>query len=167
MRVEVDPPRGPKNARLTDWEINVVGYVPIDAASAYFSQVAAAWRRAIPNDVVACDGWPGRWPDPLLPKDTFDLAANTTQPVWITVAVPKDVPAGDYTGVVRLVAGGKRLWQQPLTVHVWDFSLPEESHVAAKIRREPRSGRKMVGKTVGQGPSQDHSHDGQTAALSG
>ena len=51
VRVEVDPPRGPKNARLGDWEINVVGYVPIDVASAYFSHVGAAWRRTIPNDV--------------------------------------------------------------------------------------------------------------------
>ena len=145
-RVEVDPPRGPRNARLGDWEINVVGYVPIDVASAYFFQSTSAWRRAIPNDVVACDGWPGRWPDPLLSKDTFDLAANTTQPVWLTVAVPKGVPAGDYTGAVRLVAGGKRLWQQPLTVHVWDFSLPDESHVAAKFDVSPGPGEKWWGK---------------------
>ena len=144
--LEVDPPRGPKNARLGDWEINVVGYVPIDVASAYFSQVTAAWRRAIPNDVVASDGWPGHWPDPLFPKDTFDLATNTTQPVWLTVAVPKDVPAGDYTGAVRLMAGGKRLWQQPLTVHVWDFSLPEESHVAAKFDVSPGQSDKWWGK---------------------
>ena len=89
---------------------------------------------------------PAAGPIRFCPKDTFDLAANTTQPVWITVAVPKDVPAGDYTGVVRLVAGGKRLWQQPLTVHVWDFSLPEESHVAAKFDVSPGLGEKWWGK---------------------
>ena len=33
-----------------------------------FLSVDRAWRRAIPNDVVACDGWSGRWPDPLLPR---------------------------------------------------------------------------------------------------
>jgi len=142
------------------------GLRAIDVASAYFFQSTSAWRRAIPNDVVACDGWPGRWPDPLLPKDTFDLAANTTQPVWLTVAVPKGVPAGDYTGAVRLVAGGKRLWQQPLTVHVWDFSLPDESHVAAKFDVSPGPG-ENGGKTVGQGPSRDRGHDGPAAALSG
>jgi uncharacterized protein YjbJ (UPF0337 family) len=137
VRVEVDAPRGPKNVKLADWEINVVGYVPIDYASAYYAYYShltgAAWRRMIPNGLATSDGWPGRWPDPLLPKDTFDLAANTTQPLWITVAVPKGVPAGDYRGVVRLVAGGRRLWQQPFTVHVWDFGLPDENHVAAKF----------------------------------
>jgi hypothetical protein len=143
VRVEVDPPRGPKNTKLTDWEINVVGYVPIDYASAYYSHLTgAAWRRMIPRGLATCDGWPGYWPDPLLPTATFDLAANTTQPVWITVAVPKGVPAGDYTSAVRLVAGGRRLWQQPFTVHVWDFSLPDENHVGAKFDVGPGPGYK-------------------------
>ena len=77
------------------------------------------------------DGWPGWWPDPILPRDTFDLAAQVTQPVWITVSVPKDAVAGDYRGKVRFLAAGATLAEAPFTVHVWDFTLPDEMHVKA------------------------------------
>ena len=32
---------------------------------------------------------------------------------------------------MRLASGGKTLRAIPFTVHVWDFTLPDESHVAA------------------------------------
>jgi hypothetical protein len=145
-RVEVDPPRGPNGAKLGDVEINVVGYVPIDYPTAYYSQMSGtAWRRMIPTGAATCDGWAGRWPDPLLPNRPFDLAADTTQPMWITVTVPKGAPAGDYTGTVRLIAGRERLWQQPFTLHVWDFTLPEEKHVGAKFDVGPGLGEKWWG----------------------
>jgi hypothetical protein len=71
------------------------------------------------------------WPDPLLPRSTFDLAADTTQPVWLTVAAPKDARPGDYRGSVRFEAGGKTLKSVPFTVRVWGFTLPDELHTAA------------------------------------
>ncbi len=131
VRVEVDPPLGPDGARLEDVEVNVVGYVPIDHATSYYSSEAPAWHRLYPTRSAGCDGWPGLWPDPLLPRDTFGLAANATQPVWITVSVAKDVPAGDYRGTVRFLADGRRLAEVPFVVHVWDFALPDENHLAA------------------------------------
>ncbi|MHC4282971.1 MAG: hypothetical protein ACYSWZ_08395, partial [Planctomycetota bacterium] len=46
---------------------------------------------------------PGPWPDPLPPfKDPIDLKANKNQPFWIRVKVPRTVPAGSYTGHIRL-----------------------------------------------------------------
>ena len=131
VRVEVAPPIGPGGARLKDLETCSVGYVPIDHPTSYYQSNSPAWHRKIPTQPGACDGWPGRWPDPLLPKDSFDLAANTTQPVWITVGVPKDAVAGDYAGTVRFRSGDRVLAEVPFTVHVWDFALPEESHVGA------------------------------------
>ena len=121
----------------------------------------------IPSGSATCDGWPGRWPDPLLPNHAFDLAANVTQPVWITVTVPKGVPAGDYTGAVRLVAGGQRLWQQPFTVHVWDFTLPDERHVTAKFDVGPGPGTRWWGKPWDEGVSRDCCLHEQTADVSG
>ena len=131
VRVDVAPPIGPGGARLEDFETCTVGYVPIDHPTNYYQSKTPAWHRKVPTQPGACDGWPGRWPDPLLPKDTFDLAANTTQPVWITIGVPKDAAAGDYAGKVRFRAGDRVLAEMPFTVHVWDFALPEESHVGA------------------------------------
>ena len=131
VRVEVDQPVGTNGKRLEDLQVNVVGYVPIDHATSYYSSEAPAWHRLSPHGSAGCDGWPGLWPDPLLPRDTFNLAPNATQSVWITAAVAKDAPAGDYRGTVRLVADGRRLAEIPFGVHVWDFTLPDENHVAA------------------------------------
>ena len=59
-----------------------------------------------PHPAPACDGWAGYWPDPLLPRDTFDLNAGATQPVWVTFKTAADTAPGDYTGTVRFVGGG-------------------------------------------------------------
>jgi len=131
VRVEVDPPAGPGGERLTDIETAIVGYVPIDHPTSYYRSESPAWHRKYPQRPGRCDGWSGWWPDPLLPRDTFDLPAERTQPVWITVHVPKDAPAGDYRGTVRLTMGGKMLAEVPFTVHVWDFALPDAEHVKA------------------------------------
>ncbi len=85
VRVQVDAPRNAAGATLNDLEIGVVGYVPIDYPTNYYSTKTAAWVRKYPASPPACDGWAGYWPDPLLPRDTFDLSAGTTQPVWVTL----------------------------------------------------------------------------------
>lgn len=130
VRVEVEPPSGPQGRKLPV-TTEIVGYVPIDHPTNYYRAESPAWHRKAPTSAGACDGWPGRWPDPLLPRNTFDLKANRTQPVWITVDIPRDAPAGLYTGQVRLLADGKTLLQRPWTVEVWDFTLPEATHLGA------------------------------------
>lgn len=131
VKVEVDLPAGPQGAKLEDVRVNVVGYVPIDYPTNYYQADTPAWRRKSPISAAACDGWPGLWPDPLLPRDTLDLAANVTRSVWITFRVGKETPPGDYAGKVRLTAAGATLAEIPLAVHIWDFTLPDESHVKA------------------------------------
>lgn len=131
VTVEVDPPTNARGEPLRDIEIEVVGFVPVDHRTAYYQERTPAWYRKYPRIEGSGDGWPGMWPDPLLPRNRFDLAPNTTQPVWVTVAVPKTAPAGDYTGAVRLVSRGTKVGSIPFTVHVWGFQLPDEAHVAA------------------------------------
>jgi len=131
VTVQVQPPVNDRGERLDDIQVDVVGYVPIDYPTNYYHSQAPAWHRKHPTASPSCDGWQGMWPDPLLPRSTFDLAANKTQPVWITISVPKDAAAGDYSGKVRLVAGRRILKEVPFTVHVWDFTLPDERHIAA------------------------------------
>ena len=131
VRVEVDAPAGPNGARLSDFQIQVVGYVPIDHATSYYSSETPVWRRKTPSHSGRCDGWPGLWPDPLLPQQTFDLAANTTQAVWVTVRVGKDAPAGDYRGTLRLTHDGHTLAEAPFTFHVWGFTLPDDQKLGA------------------------------------
>lgn len=143
VRVEVDPITGPNGATLQDVEVNVVGYVPIDHPTSYYQSQSPAWHRKIPTQPGRCDGWAGPWPDPLLPRNAFDLAANQTQAIWVTVGVGKDAAAGNYTGKVRLVCDGKPVAEVPLAVHVWNFTLPDENHVKAIY--DARLGRSDVG----------------------
>ncbi len=81
-----------------------------------------------PTDPTGTKGW---WPDPLPPLGRgVDVAAGDNQPLWILVHVPTDATAGDYLANVQLEAEG---WsaQVPLKLHVWDFMLPERSHVTS------------------------------------
>ncbi len=131
VRLVADPPVGPTGAALTDLEVAVVGFVPVDYPTGYYQSKSPAWYRKVPESAGQSDGWPGLWPDPLLPRDHFDLAAGSTQPIWITVHVGKDAPAGDYRGTVRLVCDQEVLATVPYTVHVWNFAIPEHSRFKA------------------------------------
>jgi hypothetical protein len=139
LHVEVTPPRNDRGEQLTDTEVAVVGYVPVDFPTGYYQDNGPAWQRKFPKGEGQSDGWAGWWPDPLLPQNTFDLAANSTQPVWLTVRVPKDARAGDYAGSARVVGSADTLAEVPFTVHVWDFTLPDERHTPAiyDIRLNP------------------------------
>ncbi|MBM4155018.1 MAG: DUF4091 domain-containing protein [Lentisphaerae bacterium] len=131
VRVEAPAPRGRWGRSLPAPEIGVVGYVPVDHVTSYYQSDSPAWHRKFPTRQGASDGWPGWWPDPILPRDGFDLAANETQPVWLTFRVPADARPGEYRGTVRFAAGGAVLAEAPYTVRVWNFALPDERHVKA------------------------------------
>lgn len=131
VHVEVSPLVGPKGTRLEEVEIHVVGYVPIDHPTNYYQSHSPSWHRKFPTGSAGSDGWPGLWPDPLLPRSTFSLFPDRAQPIWITVSASPKTLAGDYKGMVRLVAEGQTLASLPFSVHVWDFALPEESHLRA------------------------------------
>jgi len=67
----------------------------------------------------------GLWPDPLPPlKDPIDLEPNKNQPFWIRVKVPRNVPAGNYTGKITVAAQDYNT-DVTLTVEVYDFELPD------------------------------------------
>lgn len=78
-----------------------------------------------PADTEGMAGW---WPDPLLPVQKFTLPAGQTQPLWVTLYAPPGTPAGTYHGTVRLMPQNAPATEIPLTVTVWDFELPAESH---------------------------------------
>ncbi len=132
VRVVVEPPVNSAGQKLDDIEVGVVGYVPVDYPTSYYHETTPPWCLKRPNATPRSDGWAGMWPDPLLPRDYFQLQADRTQAVWITVGAGKKTPPGDYRGRVRFVAEDKRvLAEAPFSVRVWDFTLPDESHVKA------------------------------------
>ena len=67
----------------------------------------------------------GLWPDPLPPlKGPIDLEPNKNQPFWVRVKVPRDVPAGIYTGKISLAAKNYNA-DVTLRVEIYDFVLPD------------------------------------------
>ena len=83
-------------------------------------------------------GGSGEWPDPLVPRVDryanekrnafpFKLISGRNQPIWIDVYVPPSVPAGLYSGQVRVLVAGKAQLRIPLDLVVWNFELPSTS----------------------------------------
>jgi hypothetical protein len=124
-QVVVRPARDLKGLTATASDLAGPRGATIPAADVTIDEVAYVNIR-IPTDSTGCEGW---WPDPLPPlKEPIDLAAGRNQPLWITAHVPKDVPGGDYQGTITLAAQGWRK-EVDLRLHVFDFTLPDETHV--------------------------------------
>ncbi len=79
---------------------------------------------------------PDWYPDPLIPSRgiggasptlramPFDLPANETHGFWVDLYVPAETPPGEYRGVYRVIAEGGKSVDVPVTLTVWDFTLP-------------------------------------------
>lgn len=64
-----------------------------------------------------------RIPYLLMDKKSFDLKANQTERVWVTVHVPMDAKAGIYSGTLKVTASGKLFKSVPIELTVWPFEL--------------------------------------------
>lgn len=71
-------------------------------------------------------GW---YPDALIPlSGKITVEPNQNQGIWLKIYVPKDQPAGEYKGYLTIHETGKPV-RIPINFTVWDFELPDESHV--------------------------------------
>jgi hypothetical protein len=86
---------------------------------------------------------PGWYPDPLIPfrhpltrkalsqanlkAVPFDLPAGQTHGFWVDVYIPPDARPGRYRGTYRVTAEGGKAVEIPVTLTVWDFTLPRVS----------------------------------------
>ena len=73
----------------------------------------------------------GLWPDPLFTTWTGidTLAANQTQPLWITVTVPEDFPAGTHRFRLTVTTDNAAPAVADVKLHVWDFALPDRTRL--------------------------------------
>lgn len=71
----------------------------------------------------------GLWPDPLLPTAPFDIAPQGRAMVWVDLAIPADARAGTYAGTITVAAPGVSADAIPLSLRVWDFTLPHQPHL--------------------------------------
>ena len=63
----------------------------------------------------------------------FEAAAGQNAPVWVELHVPADAAPGDYTGSVKVTAGGAVLKSIPLKVTVWPVTLPKTTTLLTYI----------------------------------
>jgi len=100
-------------------EINAVGYV----------------RTKRPGYEVEYIGW---WPDPIVPleKPYFsDVKADQMlQPIWVTVYIPPDTPAGEYQGEVTVSPSNSHPLGINLMVKVWSFDISTTPHIREFFR---------------------------------
>jgi len=89
---------------------NLVEYVEIETVTDHFGTL-------------------GPWPDPIPPiREPFTANAGENKPVWVTVYVPKDRPAGMYRGQLSITSDGTSVTSIPIEIEVYDFTLPDETN---------------------------------------
>lgn len=79
------------------------------------------------------------------------LKADENQPIWLTVQVPRKIPAGIYRGTITLTLSNA-VRKIPVEVKVWNFELPETSPCRAfgLLWSSPQSHRKELLKLLSE-----------------
>ncbi len=130
-----------------DWtgrnvEMFQVGYLPIEGLSrlSYDTyderHVPERLRRPFTGEGLGEGGWTDRpdagkeYPDVAVPIELaqpFEVAAGTSQSIWIDVYIPRDAPAGDYVGTIMTGEDGwSPAFPMVVDLEVRDFTLPDE-----------------------------------------
>ena len=87
-------------------------------------------------------GEQGLWPDALIPdidpffNETrsafpFDAPAGENRVIWVDIFVPAETNPGTYTGTLVLTASGRNPASVPITLTVWDFTLPSTASLTS------------------------------------
>ena len=80
------------------------------------------------------DAAPGWYPDPLRTiNGKFDLKANRSTALWISVKTPASIPAGIYKANAKVTSGDGMTLHVPLSIKVRAFSLPEKKSFSHTI----------------------------------
>jgi len=68
------------------------------------------------------------YPDIAVPLElvpSFDIPARRNQSIWVDIFIPKDTPAGLYTGTVSIAEGDAAIRRIPVDLTVRNFILPD------------------------------------------
>ncbi len=79
----------------------------------------------------------GMIPDPLRPDKSFTFKAGASRSLWVTVHVPQDTPAGEYSGSIKI--GGPLNLDMPIKLKVRNFALPELTTFNLNAEVKPRA----------------------------
>lgn len=141
--VKVTPPTltGPHGAKISleNLELFREWYVPVKEPPTQGYTLGPGWY---PDGLLPCLHWSGNlYPHTyVMPFDLPDPLNNVgpdqkSQALWIDIYVPKsrqDAPPGKYTAPIR-ISSDQGETELTLELQVWDFELPEESHLKPNI----------------------------------
>ncbi len=79
----------------------------------------------------------GMIPDPLRLDKSFTFKAGASRSLWVTVHVPQNTPAGEYSGSIKI--GGPLNLDMPIKLKVRNFALPELTSFNLNAEVKPRT----------------------------
>ena len=94
---------------LTEVKVGYVGYVRVGRSTPTPSR----------DRIVSPSGY---YPDPILEEETIDLRKDTSQPIWVSVAIPTEAQPGTYTGsltVTGRIAGRDFQTSKAFSINVY------------------------------------------------
>ncbi len=97
-----------------------VGYVPSELS---------AYPDRHDDDYITADA--GIFPDPLFPKEdnNISLSGGEYYTLWISINIPSDISAGEYSVLFSLCDGEKKVSKKTFTVKIGDAVLPKQTLV--------------------------------------
>ena len=125
VSVQVQPPRSQNGATLSAENIDLYQehYLKVT--------VPSQWEQGHPVP----EGGAGEYPVQMVPLvnpkpgSRFTVPAGRNQPVWIDLWIPEEQAPGEYRSVVEVRSGSKVVEMLPLSLTVWRFTLPRETHL--------------------------------------
>ena len=77
------------------------------------------------------------WPDPLSNLAVREVAAKTTQGIWLTIRTQKDQTAGSFQGIVKIEVdqhdGSTEWFEVPVAVRVYAVTLPDSCDATLSV----------------------------------
>ena len=115
--------RGRQIELFTEHYLNMVKRSPPEwfflesaAPSAYYT----GW---VPDCLVPFSASPGKGGAP------FSIKGNNNQAIWVDILIPKKAVAGTYSGKATITIAGKVFQTIPVSLEVYDFTLPDSTHI--------------------------------------
>jgi hypothetical protein len=145
VNVTTSPLIGPGGVALGDANVSMFKdwYVHVDRRTSQNYSLGPGWY---PDALIPTAHYSGRlFPKSyILPFDVPDLMNNIgpdqqNQALWFDVYVPRDrrqAPSGKYTSTITFSSPSGERVELTLSLAVWDFALPEETHVAGNIHND-------------------------------
>jgi len=105
-------------------------------------QIPARLRRPWTGEGVGTGLWTDRpdhdkfYPDIMVPLElvpTFAIASGTNQSIWADIYIPKTTAPGTYNGTVTIKENGTATRTVPVTLNVYNFSLPDEPSAKSMV----------------------------------